>query len=134
MSGGGREIGGGAPLPQTPSPEEWLAFCLVCFAQLVPPERGRVSISLGKSTAADRAAADVQHNEKRRCGGGRFSKRSASPGPPPEEWLGFELSLSANNMPLLVGGRRSVRVLWSQQLAEPPQTYSVWRITNFYYK
>ena len=68
------------------------------------------------------------------AGGGRFSKRSASPGPPPEEWLGFELSLSANNMPLLVGERGSMRVLWSQQLAEPPQTYSVWKITNFYYK
>ena len=34
--------------------------------------------------------------------GGRFSKRSASPGPPPEEWLGFELVLPSNNMPLKV--------------------------------
>ena len=36
-------------------------------------------------------------------GGGGFSKRSPSPGPPPEEWLEFELVFSPNYMPLLVG-------------------------------
>ena len=33
--------------------------------------------------------------EGKNSGGGRFSKRSASPGPPPEEWLGIGLSFPA---------------------------------------
>ena len=46
-----KDVGGGdsggeaaslreAPLPQTPSPEEWLAFELCASAGLVPPEGG----------------------------------------------------------------------------------------------
>ena len=42
-------------------------------------------------TAADRAAATFA--ALRNAGGGRFSKRSPSPGPPPEEWLGIGLVL-----------------------------------------
>ena len=48
-------------------------------------------------TAADRAAATVQLRETMGyCEGGGFSKRSPSPGPPPEEWLGIGLSFLAD--------------------------------------
>ena len=40
-------------------------------------------MSLGKSTAADRAAADVQHNEKWRCEGGGLSEKGPSLALPP---------------------------------------------------
>ena len=46
-----------APLPQTPSPEERMAFELGASADLVPPESwGCVSCGLVMVTAADRAA------------------------------------------------------------------------------
>ena len=50
-----------APLPQTPSPEERLAFGLHDSIDLVPPVRwGWSPISLVVVTAADRAAATVR--------------------------------------------------------------------------
>ena len=43
-------------------------------------------------------------------GGGRFSKRSASPGPPPEEWLGSSWFFLPCGVPMR-GGGGSLRVV-----------------------
>ena len=59
--------------------------------------------------------------ERKNSGGGRFSKRSASPGPPPEEWLGIGLvallALSAHAS----WARFPANRLRSRRLTEPPR-------------
>ena len=52
-----------APLLQTPTPEERLAFGLCASAGLVPPERWCSPLELYESTEADRAAADMRRGE-----------------------------------------------------------------------
>ena len=73
----------------------------------------------------------------RNAGGGRFSKRSASPGPPPEEWLRWDVEERRGEAASLTrspspgpppeerrGGRRWGRGRFSKRSASPPDPLS----------
>ncbi len=74
-----------APLPQTPSPEERLGFELAFLLTWFPLRVWSAPFQLVASTAADRAAADMQGKEYGDCEGGGFFARSPSLALPPEE-------------------------------------------------
>ena len=80
----------------------------------------RESASL-KRSALPRAPSRRDPGGKGNAGGGGFSKRSPSPGPPPEERLGFELIVPSNRSPLRVVARFPAAWLWSRRLTEPPR-------------
>ena len=76
------------PLPKSGWGSSWLFLLASLPLRLVRP-----SLKSVKVTAADRAAAPCLHLANRECGGGGFSERSPSPGPPSEERLGLKLAL-----------------------------------------
>ena len=105
-----------------PPPEEWLGIDLSVPLEVRPHARWvrflASSMSPRRLTEPPRTCGieGTQGNS----GGGRFSKRSASPGPPPEEWLGISLSVPLEVRPHARWVRFPVYCAWSRRLTEPP--------------
>ena len=103
-----------APLPQTPSPEEWLGFELVASAYSSPLRVRRDFLQIGCGHGGIGRRCEI-------CEGGGFSKRSPSLALPPEEWLGIGLSFPLELIAHASWARFLANWLWSRRLTEPPR-------------
>ena len=91
-----------------------------------PPKRQRSKdcFKTGKNLCASLTYLSSECKEKTKrenSGGGRFSERSASPGPPPEERRAFELCVSVELVPPERWVRFPASRLRSRRLTEPPR-------------